>query len=254
MYNSQLINHQQPRAWRFPAVTAWLPGDASASLNSFGDLKGAVEEVQDILELVRGRNIQASLGKQDLISLLQERSILHLAMHSLATENSGSSPYFILDSKPDPMLANQMHDYEINALQLSTPMVVLSSCETAGGQLRKGEGIMSLSRSFLQAGAPSVVHSLWPVEDAKSREIMVGFYGELKKGHAKSSALSRVKRQYLDQQPPFYTHPYYWAAFQITGDTSRLHSKRNGSLITGSILIAIMIFSYIRRRSFFRRD
>jgi len=253
MYNSQLINHKHPRAWRFPAVMAWLPGNTDASPGSFGNLKGAVEEVADILELVKGRSIQESLVKQDLINLLQEPDILHLAMHTLAAGNSGSSPYFILDTISDPLPTNQMHDYEINALQLSSPMVVLSSCETAGGQLYRGEGIMSLSRSFLQAGAPSVVHSLWPVEDAKSREIMVGFYGELKKGHAKSSALSRVKRQYLDQQPPFYSHPYYWAAFQITGDSSAVHSKRNYTLVAGSILLALLLFAYFMRPSFFRK-
>jgi CHAT domain-containing protein len=213
-----------------------------------------VDEVQDILKLVRGRSVQRSVSKQDVVHILQEPAILHLAMHSLATDISGSSPYFILDSIPDPLLANRMHDYEINALNLSTPMVVLSSCETAGGQLYRGEGIMSLSRSFMQAGASSVVHSLWPVEDAKSREIMVGFYRELKKGMSKSSALSRVKRQYLNEQPPFYTHPYYWAAFQITGDTSPVYSKRNYFLIAGSILIVLLFFGYFRRPSFFRRD
>jgi len=252
MYTSQLISHQHPRAWRFPAVTAWLPENSTAP-GSFGNLEGAVQEVQDILDLVKGRSIQETPAKQDLIKILQEPSILHLAMHSLATENSGTSPYFILDSKPDSLLSNQMHDYEINALHLASPMVVLSSCQTAGGQLYGGEGIMSLSRSFLQAGAPSVVHSLWPVEDAKSREIMVGFYGELKKGHGKSTALSRVKRQYLDQQPPFYTHPYYWAAFQITGDPSPVHSKRNCALLAGSILLAFLVFCYLRRRNLFRR-
>lgn len=253
MYNSQLIHHKYPRNWHFPGVTAWLPGNTKTSPGSFGDLKGAVEEVADILELVRGNSIQESLAKQDLINLLQEPSILHLAMHTLATENSGSSPYFILDTKADTLLVNRMFDYEISALQLSSPMVVLSSCETAGGQLYRGEGVMSLSRSFLQAGAPSVVHSLWPVEDAKSRELMVGFYGELKKGRAKSSALSRVKRQYLDQQPPFYTHPYYWAAFQITGDTSAVYTKRNYTLVAGSILLALLLFAYFKRLIFFRR-
>ena len=76
---------------------------------------------------------------------------------------------------------------------------------------------MSLSRSFLQAGAASVVHSLWPVEDAKSREIMVGFYREIKRGHSKRSALTKVKKQYITEHPPFYTHPYYWAPFILVG-------------------------------------
>jgi CHAT domain-containing protein/Tfp pilus assembly protein PilF len=253
MYNSQLIKHKRSWDWRFPEVMAWIPEQSTATAHSFGKLKGAVEEVQDILELVKGRSVQKSIEKPELVSLLQENSILHLAMHSLATENTGKSPYFILDTFSDPLLANRMYDYEISALNLSTPMVVLSSCETAGGHLHSGEGIMSLSRSFLQAGAASVVHTLWPVEDAKSREIMVGFYREIKQGHSKSRALSNVKKQYISQNPPFYTHPYYWAAFQITGDSSPIHSKRKVSFIIGSILIAFLVFYYLKRRSFFRR-
>lgn len=253
MYNSQLISHKYPRAWRFPRITAWLPGNTTSTEQSFGSLKGAEEEVQGILELAKGISIQKSLEKQELSTLLKENSILHLAMHSLATENTGKSPYFILDSVRDSLLTNRMHDYEINALNLSTPMVVLSSCETGGGLLHQGEGIMSLSRSFLQAGASSVVHSLWPVDDAKSRELMLGFYKEIKKGRSKSSALTQVKKQYLREQPPFYTHPYYWAAFQITGDVSPLHSRRSAIPITGSILVALLLLYWVYRRSFFKR-
>jgi CHAT domain-containing protein len=253
MYNSQLIKHRRPPVWRFPVVTAWIPEQATTGVNSFGTLQGAVEEVRDILEIAKGRSIQKSLEKKELSGLLQENSILHLAMHSLATENTGKSPYFILDSIKDPLLGNRMHDYEINALDISSPLVVLSSCETAGGQLLAGEGIMSLSRSFLQAGASSVVHSLWPVEDAKSREIMVGFYREIKKGSSKSTALTKVKKQYIDTQPPFYTHPYYWAAFQITGDISLLNSNKRATLIIGSIILAFLIFYYLKRRSFLWR-
>jgi len=253
LYNSQLIKHKRPWHWNFPDLMAWIPEQSGEVDHSFGKLKGAEEEVLDILELVNGSSTQQSLEKPELISLLQENSILHLAMHSLATESTGKSPYFILDAKTDSLLANRMHDYEINALNLSSPMVVLSSCETAGGNLHSGEGIMSLSRSFLQAGASSVVHTLWPVDDAKSRELMVAYYRELKKGHPKSRALSNVKKQYISQNPPFYTHPYYWAAFQITGDSSPLDSKRKTSVIIGSFLIALLVSFYFKRRSFFRR-
>jgi CHAT domain-containing protein len=219
-----------------------------------GYLQGAEEEVREILEITKGRRIRKSLDKPDLMDVLEQNSIIHLAMHSLALENTGISPYFILDSIRDPLLGDRMHDYEINALNLSSPMVVLSSCETAGGRLHKGEGIMSLSRSFLQAGAASVVHSLWPVEDAKSREIMSEFYRELSRGKSKSRALAEVKKQYVAENPPFYTHPYYWAAFQITGDISPLQGRKQASLLLGSILVALLIIYGVKRRSFFRRD
>jgi CHAT domain-containing protein len=254
LYNSQLIRDNTPWDLRFPDVLAWIPEQATNPANGFGKLQGAEEEVRDILELVRGRRVPRSVHKEELAGLLQENSILHLAMHSLASENNGSSPYFMLDTLSDPLLANRFHDYEINGLNLSAPLVVLSSCETAGGQLRNGEGVMSLSRSFLQAGAASVVHTLWPVDDAKSSEIMVGFYGEIQKGKSKSRALSHVKREYLEQQPPFYTHPYYWAAFQITGDDSALNSKRRVPYVLGSLLIVLLIGLYLKRPSFRTRD
>jgi len=253
MYNSQLIKGKKSRNWRFPEVMAWIPEQATGMTPGDGKLQGAEDEVQEILELMKGRRVQKSMKKPEVASLLQENSIIHLAMHSLASENRGSSPYFVLDTLPDPLLSNRMYDYEINALNLSSPMVVLSSCETAGGYMHSGEGVMSLSRSFLQAGATSVVHTLWPVDDAKSREIMLGFYGEIKRGKTKSSALSQVKRAYLNQHPPFYTHPYYWAAFQITGDPSPLHSKRRVSSILGPFLVALLALAYLNRRSFRRR-
>jgi CHAT domain-containing protein/tetratricopeptide (TPR) repeat protein len=252
LYNSQLISRNRSQIWRFPDLTAWIPEHTSTPGTGFEKLKGAEEEVQDILKLIKGRSIQKSLSKSEVVGLLQENSILHLAMHSLASENSGMSPYFILDTIADPLLDRQMHDYEINALSISSPMVVLSSCETAGGELRSGEGIMSLSRSFLQAGAASVVHSLWPVEDSKSSEVMTGFYGAIKRGQSKGKALSNAKRQYINQTPPFYTHPYYWAAFQITGDSVPLRNKGTWPLIAGSILTVFLILCYLRRRSFFR--
>jgi len=254
VYNSQLIAHSPSRFWRFPEVTAWIPGYAAAKNNTFDRLKGAEDEVQDIFDITPGRKVRKDMAKQDLMEVLEENSILHLAMHSLAADNTMNSPYFILDSVQDPLLTHQMHDYEINALRVASPMVVLSSCETAGGELRMGEGIMSLSRSFLQAGASSVIHSLWPVEDVKSRDIMVGFYREIKKGHSKSTALSRVKKQYISEQPPFYTHPYYWAALQITGNTSPLHAQRRASLGLGSVLLALLIFYGVKRLSFLRRN
>jgi len=246
MYNSQLMEHRYPRSWRLPRVNAWIPEHVQGAANTFDKLKGAEEEVRDILDIVNGSRLLRSPDKKELVSYLQEPSILHMAMHSLATDPQGTSPYFLLDTVQDPLLSNRMFDYEINALRITAPMVVLSSCETAGGELQRGEGIMSLSRSFLQAGASSVVHSLWPVEDAKSRELMAGFYREIKRGKSKRSALSTVKRLYLENQPPFYTHPYYWAAFQVTGDTSPLYNKKRVFLMAGFILLFAMLLYWIR--------
>ncbi|MCK4750266.1 MAG: CHAT domain-containing protein, partial [Bacteroidales bacterium] len=250
VYNSQLMNQEITKNWRFPRVTAWVPEYNPSGMAGPMNLEGAAEEVKEILKIVKGHSIRQAPDKADAENLLQENAVIHLAMHSLATEGAGGSPYFILDSGRDQSLQNRLYDYEISVLSLSSPMVVLSSCETAGGVLQRGEGIMSLSRSFLQAGAASVVHSLWPVEDTKGTEIMVGFYREMYRGQSKSRALSNAKKQYLATNPPFYTHPYYWATFQVSGDRAALKINWSWVVIPGCVLLFMLGFYFLIRRSF----
>ncbi|MCK5135178.1 MAG: CHAT domain-containing protein [Bacteroidales bacterium] len=253
MYNSQLIKKEKRRQLQFPRIMAWVPEYATSTEASIRNLEGFSEEVREILEIVKGRSIR-NPDKGEAERLLEEDAVIHLAMHALAGEKAGGSPYFILDAEKDSFLTNRLHDYEINALTLSSPMVVLSSCRSGGGQLQGGEGIMSLSRSFLMAGAQSVVHTLWPVEDARGSELMVEYYRELKRGKSKSSALTRAKQQYLADTPLSYTHPYYWAAYQITGNPAPLSGKWKFVFFPVLILVISLSLYYLIRRSFLSRD
>lgn len=64
---------------------------------------------------------------------------------------------------------------DIYNLELNARLTVLSACNTGSGNLRKGEGVMSLARGFLYAGCPSIIMSLWEVEDNAGTEIMHSF-------------------------------------------------------------------------------
>ena len=63
-----------------------------------------------------------------------------------------------------------LHTYEIYNLELKGELAVLSACSTGDGKLQKGEGVISLARAFTYAGIPSVVMTLWDVEDIRHRE------------------------------------------------------------------------------------
>ena len=115
-----------------------------------------------------------------------------------------------------------------NHLQLDAELVVLSACETAIGENRGGEGLMSLARAFLQAGARSVLASLWKVDDLSTSELMIRFYRHLLDGESKVDAL-RFAQMELASGPieveidgemveKDFTAPYYWAGFQLIGD------------------------------------
>jgi len=93
---------------------------------------------------------------------------------------------------------------------------VLSACDTGRGRVVPGEGLIGLTRALQYAGARSVVASQWQVPDQSTRTLMVAFHRLLQTGVAKDEALRRAMRQVQAQEGT--AHPYYWAAFLLTGD------------------------------------
>src|SRR5258708_39305565 len=93
----------------------------------------------------------------------------------------------------------RLHD--IYNLRLDADLVVLSACQTALGKEIKGEGLIGLTRGFMYAGAPSVVASLWQVDDLATAQLMKSFYrGMLKDGLRPAEALRLAQLEMLKQR------------------------------------------------------
>jgi CHAT domain-containing protein len=104
-------------------------------------------------------------------------------------------------------------------------LVTLSACQTGLGKEIKGEGLIGLTRAFLYAGTPSIVVSLWNVNDLSTAHFMKQFYQNLKDGMSKGEALREAKLEmmnwfYQDEkgQDQKHNHPYYWANFILIGN------------------------------------
>ena len=100
-------------------------------------------------------------------------------------------------------------------------MVVLSACETGLGDVRTGEGVYGLRRGFTQAGAKSIVMSMWSVPDAETQELMIEFYRGIQSGklnrcqalrQATLKEMATVKQRYGD------ANPLFWGAFVFMGE------------------------------------
>jgi CHAT domain-containing protein len=94
--------------------------------------------------------------------------------------------------------------------------VTLSACETALSKIQGGDDLVGLSRGFIYAGTPSLLATLWKVDDASTAKLMELFYGNWKKGMTKPEALRQA--QLTLKSMPQYRHPFYWAPLVMIGD------------------------------------
>jgi CHAT domain-containing protein len=110
-------------------------------------------------------------------------------------------------------------------LELRCSLVTLSACETALGVSGAGDELMGLSRAFLYAGTPSLVLSLWMVEDQSTAVLMREFYKALRRGRGKAAALREAQLALLRNDVESVTDvsgPFFWAPFQLIGHAGTL--------------------------------
>jgi CHAT domain-containing protein len=180
------------------------------------------DEIQYIASLFPQEDEQIYFGKDGTEEVIKQKSLrqyrrLHLATHSLVDEKAAYQSAIVLTLDADPLEDGFLEEHEISELDLDCDLVVLSACQTARGQLFRGEGIVGFSRSFLYAGAQSVVVSLWNVTDISTARLMKQFYQQLSRKIRNTTALRQAKLQML--QSSFRTrHPYYWAPFILIGE------------------------------------
>lgn len=98
---------------------------------------------------------------------------------------------------------------------LGTELVVLSACETGLGDIRATEGVYGLRRTFLLAGAQTLITSLWSVPDLATRTLMIDFYEQILARQPRSDALRNAQRSIRGN--PETRHPFYWGAFICVG-------------------------------------
>ena len=184
---------------------------------------------------------------------LPHHNILHLAMHGLVDAQYPEYSALAFTDDKDSLEDDFLYVHEIKHQSIDADLVVLSACETGYGKYQRGEGVVSLGRSFMYAGVPALVVSLWAVNDVSTGELMNYFYDNLAKNVDKSEALRQAKLQYLKNTNGVSTHPVYWAAFVQVGDSRPVAIKAytasaNWLWWLGGVIAAAVLFVGIRRK------
>ncbi|MEX2499801.1 MAG: CHAT domain-containing protein [Wenzhouxiangellaceae bacterium] len=195
----------------YRALNAAYPGERPASL------PGAIGEVRQIRRLARSNKVHvrsgraAAEGALNGIEPLAGIGLIHFATHTLIHPEAGRSAILLAaDERGDGLLQPR----EIERLALSDVAVVLASCASAIGERLDNEGVISLARSFMIAGAPSVIATRWPVDDAHAQAFFQRFYWHLVGGHDQSDAMRRARADLRGNGYPERA----WAAFVLYGD------------------------------------
>jgi CHAT domain-containing protein/Tfp pilus assembly protein PilF len=191
---------------------------------SFRRLVSSGREARTIAELVSPGQIflatgfEASRAKATSPDLAKYRNV-HFATHGVIDSRRPELSKLVLSlydesGKPQNgfLLLNDIYDLHLNA-----DLVVLSACQTALGQEIRGEGLIGLTRGFMDAGAARVLASLWSVEDRATADLMGSFYqAMLREKLSPSAALRRAQIKIASS--PGRQSPYFWAGFSLQGE------------------------------------
>ena len=182
----------------------------------------AEEEANEIAKKLLGTQelalITSKATEKEVVKRIPDASLIHLATHGLLHETKLIAP-----GSPGAiaLASSQEHDGfltagEIINMKLKAQLAVLSACDTGRGDIT-GDGVVGLSRSFIAAGVPSVIVSLWQVNDKSTSELMTEFYQQLlaDKKRDKAKALRKAMLKTMEEYPS----PRLWAAFTLIGES-----------------------------------
>ncbi|MBX2928905.1 MAG: CHAT domain-containing protein [Saprospiraceae bacterium] len=223
--------------------------------SSLGPLLHNDVEARRIRRHFRAKVVQGSAATRARFEeMAAAYRVLHLATHAKADDENGEFSFLAFSETPDTAANSRLYARDLYAMELNADLVVLSACETGIGELRRGEGTVSLAYGFANAGVRSLVTSLWRVSDSETADLMARFYAGLRRGLSKDEALRQAKLGYLAEQKSLRAHPFFWAAFVPQGDMTPLDMP--GALpvpllagVLAALAAAALAIRYYRRRA-----
>ena len=218
--------------------------DISTFRSGLSPLPAVEKEVEYISKFVTSDIFKDEFAQEkDFKELASDYDILHLAMHTILND---TLPMYsrLAFAKPTKNSDDDgwLNTSEIYNMQLRARMAVLSACNTGSGKLQKGEGVMSLARGFLYAGCPSIIMTLWEVEDESGALVMKDFYRMLSQGKSKDEALRLAKLSHIKSADPLKAHPHYWLGYVAVGNSEPLFASKDLYFILALFGIIILIF------------
>jgi len=181
-----------------------------------GDLSFARVEVDRIQNYFTESNVftgqEVTLKK--VLGTIKNGDIIHFACHGIFNPASPFNSALLLsgqDGSAEPLTVSRLLGLKMNPY-----LTTLSACDTGLARISGGDELLGLVRGFFVAGSPSLVTTLWPIDDKSTSLFMARFYENLITKNMNKADAVRDAKLYLMNEG--YKRPYYWAAFILQGD------------------------------------
>ncbi|PWJ40829.1 CHAT domain-containing protein [Sediminitomix flava] len=186
--------------------------------------------------------IDEEATRENILELYSEFDILHFATHANFDNTSNEAEIYLFSEGEKTGLSFE----EIEELDFSNhKLISLSACYTGIGNYMDGEGVMSLQRAFAYSKAPSILASLWKVEDQASTFILKEFYNQIKKGSPKDEALRAAKLKYIEAYPVARMNPMFWGGMIISGNMDQVVREPWYNTLIFMLVLSIVLFGSI---------
>jgi len=194
---------------------------AAQSLSSqdgvYGAISGSADLIKEISEYYppsKSKLFKDEQGtKYNFLKYAPNSKVIHLHTHGEFDENEIEQSYIAFHQKENSPDSN-LYIRELYGIQLNSDLITTAVCYSGDGQLRKGQGIISLARGFFYAGVKSIFPALWEGNNNSLSEITSLFYQYVDEGMEVSAAMNQAKKDYLKaHEKEEFAYPYYWGAY-----------------------------------------
>ncbi|NEN24457.1 CHAT domain-containing protein [Cryomorpha ignava] len=210
----------------------------------------AVEAASDAAGIFSGRSFVSNQATEhNFKSQAEKYKIIHFGTHTEINNISPLLSRLVLSKASDTDSEEDdgyLHVYEIYNTPLRAELAVLTACETGIGKTSASEGMLSLAHGFAYAGCPSIVMSLWQIDEKTSAAISHEFYKKLASGVPKNQALRQAKISFIKSNSSELSAPYYWSGMVLLGDVSPITNSsgsNNPMWLFALVILAVLLIT-----------
>ncbi|MFF2787645.1 CHAT domain-containing protein [Streptomyces sp. NPDC058049] len=183
---------------------------------SYAHLTHATDEVTAVLECFGGAQTTKLLDEQatpeNVLAKAPRQDVVHLCCHGEFNPQFPAQSGLLLNN--GWLTARSMAiELDLSGARLFT----MSACTTAKASISTGDELEGLTQAALTAGTPTVVATLWKVNDAATKVLLTSFYRHLARGSAPIHAMRAAARQLREEKADTWSHPYFWSGLVVSG-------------------------------------